>query len=92
MSREIWKFPLGNKSLSEIEMPEDAQFLKVGSQHGEGFIWAIVNTKSVKVKYLFRIIGTGHPLPDDISSQMYKGTFFLDDANYVYHVFSYYDF
>ena len=46
-------------ALQYVEMPANATMLHVGEQHGELYVWALVNPDATTVKYKFFVLGTG---------------------------------
>lgn len=77
--KSIYKYPLGanitHNTVYEIEMPKAAKILSVQEQGGLPVLWAIVNPKKEKRKYVFHVFGTGHEMPDyDKKHYEYIGT------------------
>lgn len=70
MTKMIFKYPLGmdiyHNAVYEIEMPKGAKILDIQNQGGSGIpvIWAIVNPKKEKRKYVFHVFGTGFEMAD----------------------------
>ena len=64
----IYKYPLGmdiyHNAVYEIEMPKAAKILSVQEQGGFPVIWAVVNPKKEKRKYVFQVFGTGFEMTD----------------------------
>lgn len=81
--RTIWKFPLELTAEQAIEIPVTYEVLTVQVQNGEIVAWAIVDTADERVKQRIVIVGTGHPLPDNID--LHIGT--VQIGPYVWHVF-----
>lgn len=81
----IWKFEIPMHEGAEIMMPEGAEVLTVQAQRGEPFLWARVNPDAPKIKRLFAVHGTGHPIPDD--GRKHLGSFQLHGGSLVFHVF-----
>jgi hypothetical protein len=46
-----------------VMMPVVAKIVMVGSQNGNPFLWAIVDTESPLVARRYRLIATGQPIP-----------------------------
>jgi hypothetical protein len=46
-----------------VMMPRVAKIVMVGSQNGQPFLWAIVDTASPLFERHFRLIATGQPIP-----------------------------
>lgn len=80
----IWKYPI-RPDLLNLRLPADAKMLCVGVQNGEPQLWVLLDKEAPLVSRSIRVYGTGHPMDD--SPRLYIGTFFLDDAALVFHVF-----
>jgi len=61
---KIYKYLLKQDPVASqtVEIPVDAKILHVGEQHGELYVWAMVNTESTVVNYKFFVLGTGVPI------------------------------
>ena len=61
---KIFKYPLVQDPdrLHYVEMPAGAKMLHVGEQHGELYVWAMVNPNSTAVNYKFFVLGTGEDI------------------------------
>ena len=46
-----------------VMMPRVAKIVMVGSQNGQPFLWAIVDTESPLFARHYRLIATGQPIP-----------------------------
>ncbi len=79
------KFPLAVADLQKVGMPKDSTILTVQIQRGIPCLWALVDTNKAGEERFIRIIGTGHPVPEDILR--YIGTFQLQEGNFIGHVF-----
>jgi|688.fasta_scaffold39153_9 hypothetical protein len=68
MTKMIYKYPLGDdihhNAVYEIEMPRGAKILTIQAQGNFPVIWAIVNPKREKRKYVFHVFGTGFEMYD----------------------------
>lgn len=84
-SDTIWKFPLVVADRQEIEIPAGFQILTLQTQHDNPCMWVLVNPSAPKVKILFEIFGTGHPVPIH-AERKYIGTFQLRNQ-LVFHCF-----
>ena len=82
---QIWKFELK----LEVEMPINAEILTIQVQHGNVYLWAIVDSEDQEREIrIFENIGTGHTIPDDIGvNRKYIATYQLEGGALVYHVF-----
>jgi len=85
--RAVWKYPLTD-SLSQIDMPEDAEVLDVQLQGNIPHMWVLVNPHATLETRYFHMFGTGEPF-DDKTGQLgyYCGTLYLDGGRSVLHVF-----
>jgi hypothetical protein len=75
----IYKYPLGTEiyhnMVTEVEMPRNAEILSLQMQGGIPVIWAIVNPKKQKRKYVFHVCGTGYEMLDyERKHYVYVGT------------------
>lgn len=81
----IWKYELASYTdINTIKMRKDAEILSVQVQGGEVCLWAYLNNLNEDEQRYFRIIGTGHLIPDDFTAN-FIGTVQLD--NLVFHIF-----
>lgn len=85
MSKTIWKFALALVDVQEIQIPKRARVLCVQLQHGAPCLWAHVDPDNMTEVRRFRIVGTGHPAPEDVSG--YIGTFQIHGGALIFHVF-----
>jgi len=85
MERAIWKFTLAVTDMQVIEMPKGAEILAVDAQDDQPHIWAIVDPASPMEPRGVRVIGTGHPLPEEPGEHI--GTFQLSGGRFVGHAF-----
>ena len=84
----IWKFPLQTMDSQPVMMPQRAKILTVQAQHDEPCLWAIVNPNAPREVRMIDIVGTGHPMFEDLGlERKYIGTFQLRDGDLVFHVF-----
>jgi hypothetical protein len=60
----IYKYPLAVTDVQTVELPENATVLSVQAQGNELVFWARVDIKAQIKPRVFRVIGTGHPIPD----------------------------
>jgi len=67
-----------------ISMPQGAELLHVGLQHGRICLWARVNPGAKMVDYHFRLVGTGH----DGADGRYLGTVSFHSGDLVFHIFA----
>lgn len=65
-----------------MELPAGAQILRVGSQEGVSYLWALIQDNAPMVTRKFKIVGTGH--------QVKPGLDFIatwEDRHFVWHLF-----
>lgn len=77
MNKVIYKYPVRDG----VDMPANAEILKVEYQGAEVFIWAMTIPDSPTIKRYFKVYGTGHPIP---MNERYVGTVF--EPPYVWHI------
>ena len=93
MTSTIWKFPLQERDVQRLRMPEGARLLYVDAQDPGGpypqlwlTLWAQVDPSKPTVERLIAIVGTGDPTPDaDDPSAIYVGSAIC--GAFVWHVF-----
>ena len=63
--KTIHKYSLDTTDEDKITvmMPRVAKIVMVGSQNGQPFLWAIVDTESPLIARHYRLIATGQPIP-----------------------------
>lgn len=83
---KVWKFPIDIISRPILHMPQGAQIVKVDTQQGEPFVWALVNPTNEKEERRFYLAGTGHEI-EDIDSKTHVGSFFMAEQRLVWHLF-----
>jgi hypothetical protein len=84
--RLVFKYAFAIEDEFELELPADAQILRVAVQNSQPCIWALVDDKAVKVKRRFRLAGTGHPI-EDFDRLTHVATFFMASGRLVWHLF-----
>lgn len=84
--RTVWKFPIEPADSFALEMPADAEILDIQVQHGNVFLWALVNPKAKMGRRVFRLAGTGHPIEEG-DELRYVASFQLHKGDLVFHVF-----
>jgi hypothetical protein len=85
----IFKYPIMADGSLVIALPKGAKILDVQAQHGNPFIWALVDDEAPKEKRVFEIYGTGHPIKNitEPTAREYIGTFQLNGGSLVFHLF-----
>jgi hypothetical protein len=77
--KTVYKFKLSN----EVELPKDAEVLKIAIQHGIPMMWVLLNLdEEIKVQRHFHKFGTGHNIPDEL---VYIDTY--TEGVFVWHIF-----
>jgi hypothetical protein len=73
---KIYKYSIPAKEKYVIELPKDAQILRVEDVEGLFYLWAIVNTdEDVETEKRFlEFYKTGQPIETDLSHLNYLGT------------------
>lgn len=86
--KQIFKYKLQITDLQRLDLPIDATILTAQVQKEELFIWVLVTPDAPKQYKKIRIIGTGHPIPDEpISKVRYINTVQFYGGDLVWHVF-----
>jgi hypothetical protein len=84
--RTIYKYPFTITESIVLPLPVNAAVVHVGLDGaGVPCIWALVDTAAPTTAHHFRLLGTGHTIPDDLC---YVGTFTMAGATLVWHLFS----
>lgn len=84
--KKIFKYPIPIQDHFAVQMPIGAKVLCVQVQHGNPYIWVIVDERMPITPYQFRLRGTGHNCTDCDESR-YVGTFQLNDGYLIFHLF-----
>lgn len=84
--KTVWKYPVKTTDAFVVMMPEWAEILTVALQFNEPTIWALVDPDARQVKRGFRVVGTGHPMPD-ADELTFVGSYQLAGGQLVFHVF-----
>lgn len=84
---EIWKYPLAIKGSQTIEVPEGAQFLSTIEQNSCPTLYFLVDPERQKTELNMVVVGTGHPIPNDVLDSLhYLGTIPTKEG-FVWHAF-----
>jgi len=83
--KNIWKYPFPVSYKFMVEMPSGAEVLSVQLQGELTCMWVLVDPDAAKVKRLFHVYGTGHPIPDHTSRRRFIGTW--QYLGLVFHLF-----
>lgn len=89
--RKVFKYEL-NDSISKVDIPDEADFLKVEYQASSGklCLWALVDTDQEQInRHTFYLIMTGADFPPEVSHPHteHVGTVLLQGGLLVVHVF-----
>jgi hypothetical protein len=82
--KTIWKFPLDADATS-LPLKEGAEILTVGVQGNNVCVWVLLDSEALDQTYRIATYGTGFPMSE--KPGRYVGTFFIADAQLVFHVF-----
>jgi hypothetical protein len=85
--KRIYKYPLQTADEQTVVMRAGAWPLCVQVQNGAPCLWAMVDDQQPEQEATFRVIGTGHPIPD-ADRLGYVGTYQLAAYGLVFHVFT----
>ena len=65
MPKRVFKYTLKLDSELEVMLPKGAKVLHFGNQYERLTLWAEVCPDAPLTKRYFRVIGTGHEIPDE---------------------------
>ena len=83
--RRVYKYPLLITDEFAIGLPKGAQILRIALQHGEPFLWALVDPDAELEQVFIRCAGTGHPIEEkDVE---YLGSVSMLNDNFIAHYF-----
>lgn len=86
--RTIWKYPLEQITLQDIEMPVNAKILCVQTQGGTPMLWVEVDIEAPTVSRQIAIFSTGYNFDMCvIGRKKYIGTFQQGNGEFVFHVY-----
>ncbi len=83
---QIFKYQLEMEDVVWIDMPAEAEILTMQTQYDIPCIWALVDPDRPIRPRKFRILGTGHVVPQT-EPLKYIGTFQLLNGQFIGHVF-----
>jgi len=87
MAKSVWKFPVSLGGFS-TRMPVGSEVLTVQVQELVGpCMWALVDPEAEEEVRVFVVVGTGHPMADEISAFDYIDTFQIHGGQLVWHLF-----
>jgi hypothetical protein len=70
-----------------LNLPVGAKLLSVAEQKGEMVLYAMVIPELPLRPVKIRVVGTGKPIPDDMSEFKFLGTIKLYDGKLMFHIF-----
>lgn len=87
MNRSIWKFPIPIEYRIGVSMPLGSEILSADFQNTVLCIWALVDVDAATSLRWFRLVGTGHPLPEQDGLEL-KFVATVQLGSLVFHVFA----
>jgi hypothetical protein len=85
--KAIYKYKLNPKD-NILELPAASKILSVTTQKSDIVVYAVVdNEETEKVKYDFRVFGTGCGIDINIYEYEFLGTVTMMEDTFVFHVF-----
>ena len=86
MAKVIWKFKI-TPAGPDVLIPKGSRILSVDNQHESIVCWAAVDPLQELVPRRIVVVGTGHPLFEEIFKLPFIGTVLLDNGNFAFHLF-----
>ncbi len=83
----VHKYPVPWGTHFAVDLPVHAQVLEVAMQNGRPQLWALVDTEREIEFRQFRLVGTGHPIEENIGQLRFVSTFQAEGGSLVFHVF-----
>lgn len=71
--KAIYKYRLPFMEKTFIDMPEQAEIIRVDGIDGALWVWAIIDNKKPLVRRHFELYKTGGEMPEDINEYRYHG-------------------
>jgi hypothetical protein len=88
MSHTVWKYPLPPTDVFAVDLPAGAEVLHVEQQRDTVCMWALVDPDQPLVRHRrFRLVGTGHPIPEPTDARQHVGSFLVRGGAFVFHLF-----
>lgn len=85
--RKIFKYPLEVTDYQTVRVKRPAMLLSVAEQNNGIVMYVMVDDLESEIPIDVRIIGTGHPINDDIENYEFLGTVKLAGGGLMFHVF-----
>lgn len=87
--KTIWKYPIALAPTFTLNMPMVREFVSMGQQGRDYFMWCVVDTDSENWERTFHVVGTGQEMPNPTVGHKLepRGTFMTDGGVFVFHLF-----
>lgn len=98
--KTIWKFKVDIEDETFVLMPRGAKILFAATQNirvaGDPLlrtaeeiliVWAIIDPVEDKVRRRLFVVGTGHPIHDEMAELPFVGTVLMSQGELVFHLF-----
>lgn len=86
MREVIYKYPIPDSGVTEIDLPGTASVLHFADQKGMLTIWVRLDREAPKVRWRFYLLATGDPLPTGHHLE-HLGTALHAEGHEVWHLF-----
>jgi hypothetical protein len=83
----VWKYRIPPGARFPVEMPEGAQIVHVDMQGDTPQMWAVVDPALPTEERWFRLVGTGHEIPECSGRRKHVGSFLTRGGAFVFHLF-----
>ena len=84
---KVFKYPLKITEQQFIELPQDAEPLKIMVQRGIPCLWVRLLEGSDTIPWEIFTVGTGHPAPSE-KAALYLDSYMIEGDSLVFHVFT----
>lgn len=84
---KIYKYPIPVIDHFIVELPARAKPLRAQLQRSVVCIWFLLDPDITAIPRNFRVIGTGHPIPESMEELEFIDTFQIRGGREVYHLF-----
>ena len=85
--KRVYKYELPVRDVATIRLPKGADWLSVGCQQDELFLWCLVDpSETDTTERTFRIAGTGHDLAHN-KNWDFIGSVMMHGGTLVFHIF-----
>lgn len=86
MAKVVWKETLDIIARQVVEVPDAAKVLCAEIQYEKLCLWFLCDPELEKTQRVFRIVGTGHEISDELQLK-YISSFMLAHDALIFHVF-----